>query len=164
MKNKLLGELVTVFNKYHPSITHDNCLNWVRSIEQRSGYIVFTVMALSLDLSVAKRIFSSHNDAFPVSGEKPIMRNDWFKQVVENKTLFCANQPEQMGDQFPDIDLIKALGCGSVLNVPIIISGKTVAVANILHRAGFFTPAMIDATLDALAPIANSTEPIGAIK
>lgn len=160
MKNKLFGELVTVFNNYHPSITHDNCLNWVRSIEQRSGYIVFTVMALSLDLSVAKRIFSSHNDAFPVSGEKPIMRNDWFKQVVENKTIFCANQPEQMGNQFPDIAQIKSLDCGSILNVPIVADHKTVAVANVLHRENFFTRQMINATLSALPTKLKHAEPL----
>jgi hypothetical protein len=40
----------------------------------------------------------------------------------------------------PDHTLIASLGCGSVLNVPVVLEGDLVATINLLHSAGFYIP------------------------
>lgn len=87
----------------------------------------------------ARRSYSSDPNAYPTSGTKPFIKNQWFKDVVESQEPFLANHPGEMGDQFPDLEIIKKLGCGSIVNVPIVKSGQTVAVINILHEEGYFT-------------------------
>ena len=107
---------------------------------QAPGFKLLTVMDLDLDEQVARRAYSSNHKVYPTSGTKPIVRTQWFKDVVEGQKPFLANYPEQMGDQFPDLEFIKTLGCGAIVNVPVIKNGKTVAVINILHEGGYFTP------------------------
>jgi len=108
--------------------------------EHNPGCKLLTVMELDLDAGLAKRAYSSKPDAYPTSGTKPIIHNDWFEKVVVQQKPFLANAPDQMGDQFPDLDLITSLGCGAIVNVPVVQNGKTILVINILHETGFFTP------------------------
>jgi hypothetical protein len=104
------------------------------------GYILLTVMQLDLASGLASRSFTTNEDAYPTSGTKPIIETDWFEKVVINQKAFLANHPDDMGDQFPDLDVIKSLGCGSIANVPVIRNRQTVAVINVLHKAGYFSP------------------------
>ncbi len=112
------------------------------------GCKLLTVMELDLDTNLARRAYSSNQSAYPTSGTKPITKNDWFEKVVVQQNPFLANVPEQMGDQFPDLSLITSLGCGSIVNVPVVKDGETVAVINILHTTGFFTPERFQAACE----------------
>ncbi len=105
-------------------------------------------MELDLGTNLARRAYSSNQQAYPTSGTKPITTNDWFEKVVVRQKPFLANAPEQMGDQFPDLGLITSLGCGSIVNVPVVKDGETVAVINILHATGFFTPERFQAACE----------------
>jgi GAF domain-containing protein len=40
---------------------------------------------------------------------------------------------------FKDSELIRSLGCGSIINAPIVDGGTTVAALNILDAAGTYT-------------------------
>jgi len=97
-----------------------------------------------MDEGLARRSFSSNQQIYPTSGTKPIVRTQWYEDVVEGQQPFLANHADQMGDQFPDLDIIKSIGCGSIVNVPVVRNGQTVAVINILHEEGFFTQERYD--------------------
>jgi len=104
------------------------------------GHKLFTVMTLDMDAGLARRVYSDHPHNYPVSGTKPIHRDAWFDVVHGEKRSFVANTIEDISKVFPDHELIRALGCGSVLNLPVVIRGELVATINMLHVPHHYTP------------------------
>ena len=103
------------------------------------GVKLFTVMAHDGKKGVASRIFSNMPEAYPVSGTKPANPTDWSRQVIERRQIFVANDIEAIRAVFDDYELIKSLGCESVINVPIVVGGEVLGTINCLHEAGFYT-------------------------
>ncbi|MDB5473386.1 MAG: hypothetical protein JWP99_689, partial [Devosia sp.] len=52
---------------------------------------------------------------------------------------------------FPDYPLIASLGCGSVINLPVLLEDDLVATINILDKEGHFTPERVTAAEERLA-------------
>ncbi|MGD9912540.1 MAG: GAF domain-containing protein [Rhizobiaceae bacterium] len=113
--------------------------------EEVVGVKLFTVMTRDPVEGVAQRIYSNMPDAYPVSGKKPANETDWTRQVVVEKRTFVANDIASIAEVFYDHELIKSLGCESVINVPIVIDGEVLGTINCLHEAGFYTPEKIEA-------------------
>jgi GAF domain-containing protein len=103
------------------------------------GVKLFTVMTHDGNKGVASRIFSNMPEAYPVSGTKPANPTDWSRQVIERKQTFVANDIEGIRAVFDDHELIRSLGCESVINVPIVVGGEVLGTINCLHEAGFYT-------------------------
>jgi hypothetical protein len=104
------------------------------------GHRLFTVMVVDMGAGLARRAYSNHPAEYPVSGTKPIQRDTWFKIVHGERRSFVANTIEDIADVFPDHALIASLGCGSVVNVPVVLEGDLVATINLLDAAGFYIP------------------------
>ncbi len=105
-----------------------------------SGHILFTVMTVDMTAGLARRAFSSHPHDYPVSGTKPIHRDAWFDVVHGEKRSFVANTIADIAQVFPDHALIASLGCGSVLNLPVVVGNELVATINMLAGPHHFTP------------------------
>ncbi len=113
------------------------------------GSRLFTVMTVDMNAGLARRAHSSHPTEYPVSGTKPIHRDSWFDIVHGQKRSFVANTIEDIAAVFPDHELIASLGCGSVLNLPVIMNSDLVATVNMLDAAHHFTPQRV-ATAESL--------------
>jgi hypothetical protein len=113
------------------------------------GSRLFTVMTVDMNAGLARRAYSSHPSEYPVSGTKPIHRDSWFDIVHGQKLCFVANTIEDIAAVFPDHELIASLGCGSVLNLPIVMKGELVATVNMLDAGQHFTPERV-ATAESL--------------
>jgi GAF domain-containing protein len=98
---------------------------------------------------LARRVYSSHPEAYPVSGTKPLTANAWFAAVIDAARPFVANTTAGFAEYFPDHALINALGCAAALNIPVVGRGHVVGTVNILDVEGHFTPERV-ATLTAL--------------
>jgi GAF domain-containing protein len=109
------------------------------------GVKLFTVMAHDGNKGVASRIYSNMPEVYPVSGTKPANVTDWSRQVIENKQTFVANDIEGIRAVFDDHELIRSLGCESVINVPIVVGGEVLGTINCLHEAGFYTRDKVEA-------------------
>lgn len=96
---------------------------------------LFTVTLIDLDAGQALRVYSNMPDGYPVSGRKPVTRDGWFRQVIEEQNSFVANTAAEIAAVFPDQPLIARLGCDAVVNLPIVLGGRTVATVNLLDRA-----------------------------
>lgn len=107
--------------------------------EETVGVKLFTLMSFDFRAGVAARFYSNMPDAYPVSGTKPVNTTDWGRQVLEEKRIFVANDIKGIAEVFYDHELIKSLGCESVINVPIVIGGNVAGTINCLHEAGFYT-------------------------
>jgi GAF domain-containing protein len=109
------------------------------------GVKLFTVMTHDGRKGVASRIYSNMPEAYPVSGTKPANQTDWSRQVIDNKQIFVANDIDGIAAVFSDHELIKSLGCESVINVPIVVAGEVLGTINCLHEAGFYTSEKVEA-------------------
>ena len=104
---------------------------------------LFTVMTLDWQAGLARRAFSNRPAAYPVSGDKPIERNAWFETIHDRGETFVANTMGELAQVFPDADTIAALGCASVMNLPIRLRGTTVGTLNLLDAEGAFDAATV---------------------
>ena len=109
-----------------------------------AGFKLFTVMTVDLTNEVARRAYSSHPVDYPVSGTKPIQYDSWFEIVHKQHKLFVANTIADIAKVFPDHEKIWSLGCGSVVNLPVIIEGQLAATINMLHEEHYYNSARVE--------------------
>lgn len=107
---------------------------------------LFTLMTFDEENGEASRFYSNMPDAYPVSGKKPAQENDWSRQVIDERRTFVANDIEAIASVFPDYELIRSLGCESVINVPIFVAGHFLGTINCLDEAGHYTPERVAAS------------------
>lgn len=107
------------------------------------GAKLFTVMTADMQAMLARRAYTDDPVNYPTSGTKPIEMDRWFEQVHGRHEAFVANTLAEIDTVFPDAELIGRLGCGSVINLPIILGGEMVATVNMLHEEGWYTPARV---------------------
>lgn len=119
--------------------------------QARLGVRLFTIMELDRERGCARRSYSNMGHAYPVSGEKPIERNEWLDQI-ERQEMFVANSIDDIQRVFGDYDLIQSLGCESCINIPIHIYGQVRGTINCLNTAGYFTPERVQAAQELIAP------------
>ena len=105
---------------------------------------LFTITAMDIEQGLAHRSFTSDPGAYPVSGTKPIQFDDWFDIVHHQQRLFVANTIADIAKVFPDHQKIWSLGCGSVVNVPIVVNANLVATVNILDVEHHYTPERVE--------------------
>lgn len=112
---------------------------------------LWTIMTVDMEAGLARRAYSNMPEAYPASGTKPIMHNDWFEIVHGQHETFVANTLSAIADVFPDYELIGSLGCASVVNLPVIHAGELVATVNLLDGEDYFTTQRVAAIETALA-------------
>ncbi len=121
------------------------------------GARLFTVMTVDMATNLASRSYTSDPASYPTSGTKPIERNDWFEVVHDRHEMFVANTLADISKVFPDHELIGKLGCGSVINLPVIRAGELIATINMLDVENNYTPERQDLAADALTLPAIAT-------
>jgi len=107
------------------------------------GIRLFTVMVLDHTNKQAQRVYTSHPDDYPVTGSKPMLANRWSRHVLDEQKPFVANRTEDFADVFGDHAVINALGCESVVNVPVIDRQQVVGTVNFLDRVKHFSPGRV---------------------
>jgi GAF domain-containing protein len=115
------------------------------------GAKLFTVMTVDMAAEVARRAYTSDPENYPASGTKPINYGPWFDIVHKQRQYFVANTIEEIAKVFFDHELINALGCQSVVNMPIVIGDELIATMNILDVEGYYTPERVQMVRDLLS-------------
>lgn len=115
------------------------------------GHKLFTIMTVDIAAGLARRVYTSHSRDYPVSGTKPIHRDQWFDIVHGEMRSFVANTIADISKVFPDFELIASLGCGSVMNLPVVLQGELVATVNMLDAEHHYTPERVAAAEALLA-------------
>jgi len=103
------------------------------------GVKLFTFMTVDMETETARRSYTSHPEAYPVSGTKPVTYDRWFKIVHTQRQCFVANTLADIATVFPDHELIGKLGCGSVINLPVVLGDTLVGTVNLLHEENHYT-------------------------
>ena len=113
---------------------------------QDPGVVLFTALRWLPNASVLRRVFTSHPLEYPVGAEKSVeISAGWLETVIARQEPFLAADAEALGDVFTDVALIQALGCGAVINVPVIYDGQVVGVLALLDAEGRYDARSVDA-------------------
>lgn len=104
------------------------------------GAKLFTIMTVDMKNELSRREYTSDAKSYPVSGTKPIHYDRWFDTVHRDKQPFVANTIADIATVFSDHETIWALGCGSVVNIPVVIAGKLLGTVNCLDIEYHYTP------------------------
>jgi GAF domain-containing protein len=120
----------------------------------RVQHRLFTLMLVDNAAGLARRAWSSDPVAYPVSGAKPLHDDDWSRAVLGRHQTWVMNTITHIAQHFPDHELIASLGCGSCLNLPVVVAGQVLGTVNILGPEGHFTPDRIAAAETLALPAA----------
>jgi hypothetical protein len=105
------------------------------------GHRLFTLMVIDPVVDEAARVYSSDPDAYPVAGRKPLgALSEWGRHVLRDGEPFIGYDADDIARVFPDHATIAALGCASVLNLPVRDGRRVIGTMNLLHEAGHYAP------------------------
>lgn len=102
------------------------------------GHRLFTILVVHPGASESQRYYSNMPEAYPIGGRKPINRTHWFDRVLGEGVPYIGRSYEDIRDVFFDHELIRSLGCESVLNVPVRWNGRSLGTINLLHHANYY--------------------------
>ncbi|HEV3042839.1 MAG TPA: GAF domain-containing protein [Roseiarcus sp.] len=117
------------------------------------GAKLFTVLTFDAATGLSQRVHTSHPKEYPLSGVKPLSVGLWSRTVIDERKTFVANRIEAIAEVFPDHELIRSLGCESVVNLPVVFADTVIGTVNILDVAGYYTPDRL-VKIERLSPFA----------
>lgn len=122
------------------------------TVRRELGVRLFTVLAWVPERRALRRVHSSHPEEYPVGGEKTVeVAQDWLATCVEGRRPYFGRDKAAVREIFADHELIESLGCGSIINVPVIgKEGEVLGVLNILDAEGTYDEQSV-ATAEAIA-------------
>lgn len=106
------------------------------------GHRLFTL--LYVDGQDVARVWSSHLEAYPVTGRKTMGATPWGKQVLGEKRAFLGRDMQAIRWAFYDHELIASLGCGSAINIPIVYDGAAIGTMNLLDAEFAYREEQVD--------------------
>jgi 5-formaminoimidazole-4-carboxamide-1-beta-D-ribofuranosyl 5'-monophosphate synthetase len=134
------GPLATFDHALSIATTSDAPFDALMSLTRATiGAKLFTFMTADMATGLAQRSYTSHPDDYPVSGTKPITYDRWFETVHKDRQCFVANTLADIATVFPDHELIGRLGCGSVINLPVVLGDTLVGTVNMLDVEHHYT-------------------------
>lgn len=77
-----------------------------------------------------ERIFSSRPDAYPVGARKSKVGTSWAQHVMRDRKVFVGEGALEMAAAFDDQQRMASLGIRSIINVPILVGDRCIAVLN----------------------------------
>lgn len=92
-----------------------------------------TILLLSDNGSMMRRVFSSMPLVFPTYGSKPVPAGKWARQIIELKKPALLEGAEAIRATFPDHEVILANAIHAVLNVPLVSQATPVGSINCLY-------------------------------
>ena len=99
---------------------------------------LFTLMRYHEDSGDSERIYTTHPREYPVAGRKALNPTPWTEQVLRRQQPYLGRTAADVRQVFFDHALIASLGCGSVLNLPVVWNGRTLGTINLLHEEGWY--------------------------
>jgi len=102
------------------------------------GHRLFTCLLHHPAARESERRYTNQPEAYPVGGRKPVPASPWARRLFEERQPYIGYTADDIREVFFDHALIVSLGCGSVLNLPVVHDGRTLGVLNLLHEARWY--------------------------
>ncbi|MFI6740068.1 GAF domain-containing protein [Nonomuraea sp. NPDC050451] len=124
------------------------------TVRREVGVRLFTVLAWVPERRALRRVHTSHPEQYPVGGEKTVeVAQGWLARCIEGREPYFGEDRAAVREIFADHELIESLGCGTIINVPVVDEGEVLGVLNILDAEGSYDEESV-AVARSLAPLA----------
>jgi hypothetical protein len=111
-----------------------------QELQGNPGVILFTALQWLPETRSLRRVFTSHPDDYPTGAEKSVqISQGWLSTVIAEQKSFFAPDQAGLEEVFSDVELIRSLGCGAVINIPVVSNGRIAGVLALLHAEGHYT-------------------------
>ncbi|SMG45386.1 GAF domain-containing protein [Agreia pratensis] len=121
------------------------------------GATLVTISTIDVDQDQMTRVYSTDPESYPVGDrEKPLREAEddpWYERVVVQQQPWVSLDVDDLRATFADYELIESLGCGAIINVPVVREGTTIGSINLLDAAGRYDLSSVDAALALAARI-----------
>jgi hypothetical protein len=109
-----------------------------RLLAKLVGHRPFTAPLYHPKAGMAERLHGSRPDIYPASGTKALEQAPAMQRVLTSGGPYIGQDAGDIERDFPGHDRIFALGCGSVLNMPVRWMGEVLGQVNLLHEPRHF--------------------------
>jgi hypothetical protein len=99
------------------------------------GHKLFTLLVYHPKAEASERYYTNQPAAYPVGGRKPRPKGPWADALLERGVPYIGRTADDIRSVFFDHELIRSLGCDSVLNLPVRYDGRPLGTINLLHQA-----------------------------
>jgi GAF domain-containing protein len=106
----------------------------------RMGVTVFSAAVCFLETMELERVYSSRPDVYPTGGRKSKRETSWGQQVIRDRQVFVGEGPLEMAAAFDDQERMASVGIRSIINVPIVVHDRCLAVLNFGRNAERILP------------------------
>ncbi len=112
---------------------------------QALGPGLLTINAWHAGPAQIERLWSSHPSAYPIGGRKQKGDSPWRRHLLERGEVFVGEGDAALAEVFDDVQLIRALGCTAVVNVPLCCHSRVIGTFNYLADRSVWSPAEVAA-------------------
>lgn len=109
-----------------------------RSLDAAVGHKFLTALLHRPADGMADRLYSSAPERFPANVAKALTDAPTMRRVLTSGRPYIGRDAGDIARDFPDHEKIFALGCGSILNMPVRWNGHVLGQINLLHEAGYY--------------------------
>lgn len=113
---------------------------------------LFTLTAINQAAGHVRRVYSSHPQAYPLLGTKPLVIDDWFRAMQTERRITTINTAAGMEGEFPDLTLIRSLGCNASLSIPVMAGNDLLGTINALDAEGSYPSEIIPHAASLIVP------------
>lgn len=113
---------------------------------------LFTLTAINMAAGHVRRVYSSHPDVYPLLGTKPLIVDGWFRAMQTERRITTINTAAGMEGEFPDLTLIRSLGCNASLSVPVMAGNDLLGTINALDAEGSYPDSIIEPASSLIVP------------
>jgi hypothetical protein len=108
------------------------------ALKQQVGHILFTILISHHATRESERFYTNMPEAYPVGGKKPITDSALMQRLLVAGEPYIGHNADDIRWAFYDHELIRSLGCDSVLNMPVRWQGRTIGTLNLLAGADHY--------------------------
>lgn len=103
-----------------------------KALGELVGHKVFAIYYVSSEPHEIVAMYSSRPAVHPIGTPA------WNDLVITRGQPYIGCDTDDLRWAYDDAEYINGLGCGSVLNVPVVVSGETVGMVSLMHEAGWY--------------------------
>lgn len=108
------------------------------------GHNLFTILSYDPVRQLMVRVHSNQLEFNPIGGAKRVTDSHWTQQVLKESRMLVGSNREDIKAVFSEYEKLWAIGCESVLNIPVRADGVTIGTLNLLDGPGHYDNADLD--------------------
>ena len=109
-----------------------------KALAQTPGHLLLTVLVYHEDEGESHRAYSSRPSEYPTGGRKSLEQAPRMRQVLASGEPYLGRTRQDIIDNFRDHGVLLAMGCGSVVNMPVCWGSQVLGTVNLLHGEGHY--------------------------